>query len=122
MKDIDSLRQRRGEIIREIASLDQMRRGSVVEQYVEVVRKDGSKARRGPYPLYSFKEKKKTVSRRLKDRAQAELFRGQIQAFRRFQELTAELVEIGERLSDLAVSGKADVKKTPISRSKRTPR
>ena len=62
----DALKMRRDEILEEIKSLEQMRRGSVVEQVYESVGKDGEKVRRGPYLLYSFKEKGKTVSRRIK--------------------------------------------------------
>ena len=37
---------------------EQMRRGSVVEQFVEMVKADGSK-KGGPYALYSYKENKR---------------------------------------------------------------
>jgi len=108
----------------EIAALEQIRRGSVVEQFVETTRKDGTKSRRGPYVLYSYKEKGKTVSRRITDREQISVYREQIEAFRRFQELTAELLAIGERISDRMLYEPQGVKKTlkRKSKSKKRPR
>ncbi len=105
--------------------LEQMRRGSVVEQVYESVGKDGTKVRRGPYLLYSFKEKGKTVSRRIKDPKLKTRYEEQIGAFRRFQELTAQLVRIGEQIADWALSDEEALKKTlsrRMSNSKRTPK
>ena len=123
MSKLGELKQQRDEILRELAGLDEMRRGSVVEQFVESVGKDGTPVKRGPYFLYTYKEKSKTVSKRLKNAQQADLYRRQIQAFRRYQELTARLRELGERISDLAVE-QQEVKKTSKhrSKSKRTPK
>jgi len=111
MSDLEELKQQRDEILTELAGLDEMRRGSVVEQFVESTRKDGSTVRRGPYFLYSYKEKGKTVSQRLKDAEEADLYRHQIQSFRRFQELTSQLRKLGEKISGLAV-GQRGGKKT----------
>jgi hypothetical protein len=125
MSRIDVLKTRRDEILDEIRSLEQMRRGSVVEQVYESVGKDGVKIRRGPYLLYSFKEKGKTVSRRIKDPELKISYEQQIDAFRRFQELTAQLVRIGEQIADWALSGEEAQKKTLSRRrsnSKRTPK
>lgn len=52
-------------ILEELADLSDMRRGSICEQFVETTGRDGSKRRRGPYCVYTYKEKGKTVSRRL---------------------------------------------------------
>ena len=119
MTHLETLRTRRKEILKELAMLEQMRRGSVVEQFVETVKKDGTKTRRGPYALYSYKEKKKTVSRRLTDPKLAGFYRKQIQAFRRFQELASELTSLSEKISDTVVSDE-EGKKTPKSSSSRT--
>ena len=123
MDEIDTLRKRRTEVLAELAHLEQIRRGSVTEQRVPTTRSDGTKAKRGPYPLYSYKEKGKTVSRRITDPAKVARYREQIEGFRQFQRLTAELRSIGERLSDLALS-EGGVKKTSPSRqrSSRAPR
>src|SRR3989304_8054361 len=107
------LKARRGQILREIASLGDIRRGTVTEQYVEATLKDGSKVRRGPYPVYTFKEKGRTISKRLKSAEQVDTYQRQIQAYRRFHELTAALLNVSEQLADSAL-GQADAeKKTP---------
>jgi hypothetical protein len=125
MSKINALRTRRDEILNEINSLEQMRRGSVVEQVYESVAKDGTKVRRGPYLLYSFKEKGKTVSRRIKDPKLKTRYEEQIDAFRRFQELSTQLVRIAEQIADWALSDEQALKKTlsrPMSNSKGTPK
>jgi len=119
MKGTEKLRARREAILEEIAGIEQMRKGSVTEQYVETVRADGSKGSRGPYFLYSFKEKKKTVSRRITRRDLVPVYRDQIEAFRRFGELVSELTAIGEKLGDLSILQNPGVKKTKNSRLKR---
>ena len=122
MTTAEQVRSRRKEVLEEIGDLEDIRRGSVVEQYVEDVHKDGSPVRRGPYMLYSYKEKNKTVSRRLKSPQEAEMYRKQIKGFRRFQELVSELVSLGERLCEIEDQRPADLKKTARSRSRRMPR
>ena len=56
--------------------------------------------------LYSYKEKGKTVSKRVTDPGQIPVYQKQIDGFRRFQELTAELRAIGEQLSNILLSGR----------------
>ncbi len=119
MTQLERLRLRRNEILKEISSLEQIRRGSVVEQFIETVKADGSVVRRGPYALYSHKEKKKTVSRRVSDPELVKVYRQQINAFRRFQELNAELTSIGEKISDLVISEQQEEKKQQKSLSNR---
>jgi len=104
MTQLERLRLRRNEILKEIADLEQIRRGSVVEQFVETVKADGSRIRRGPYALYSYKEKKKTVSRRVSNPELVKVYREQINSFRRFQELNMELTSVGEKISDMVIS------------------
>lgn len=117
MPTLEELVRQREPLVRELIELVEIRRGSVVEQFVEVTLQDGSSSRRGPYPLYSFKEKGKTVSRRLTSAEEAATYRRQIAAFRRFQELTAQLVDVGERISDCVVA-EGPGKKTSPSRSR----
>ena len=120
MEALQKLRTKRREIIKQIASVGEMRRGNVTEQYVEARHKDGSQVRRGPYPVYSFKEKGKTVSRRLRSPEDVEAYRKQIQAFRRFQVLMGALVSVSEQLADLSAGETEAQKKTPKRRSRRT--
>lgn len=103
MRRQEALQAQRQHILRQIEQLEQMRRGSLTEQFVEAVKADGSRSRRGPYPLYTYKDKNRTISRRVSDPQLLPLYRDQIQAFRRFQELSAELTRLGEELSDLAI-------------------
>lgn len=117
---IDTLLDKRKVIIEELVSLDRMRRGSIVEQYVETKNKKGEIVRRGPYPLYTYKERGKTVSRRLKNPQEVKVYRRQIETFRRFEALTSELRKIGEALCKQA---ETDLEKkrprSPLSRTKR---
>ncbi len=103
--------QRRREILAELAGLTRIRRGSVTDQYVEAAGRRGRTLRRGPYPLYSFKTRGRTVSRRIRAE-QADVYREQIVAGRRFQELTHELMELGEALCEQDLRVDAE-KKTP---------
>jgi hypothetical protein len=99
---MERLEKRRMQIIKEISSIRTMRKGSVTEQYLKVPRKgDREPALRGPYFLYTRKEKGKTVGRRL-SKEEAYPFGQQVEAFHRFQALGKQYAEICERLADLA--------------------
>jgi hypothetical protein len=117
MAHIQQLREQRRRLLEELQNLEGIRRGSIVEQYVVATRKDGGKRRRGPYVLYSYKEKGKTVSRRLTQKTDIPLYQSQIENFRRFQRITAELLRIGEQISDLTLR-EQEVKKTSKHTSK----
>ena len=119
MATAEQVRSRRKKVLEELGSLEHIRRGSVIEQYVEDTRKDGSRVRRGPYMLYSYKKKNKTVSRRLKRSEDANVYREQIKGFRRFQEIVTELVGLGEQLCDLEGAVPTNLKKTTGSRSRK---
>jgi hypothetical protein len=87
------------QLLSQIENLDQIRSGSITGQFVESVRKDGTKVRRRPYTLYFFKDKGgRTVSRRLSAPSQIAHYRSQIEAFREFQQCAAELVALGKAL------------------------
>ena len=101
--DNQTLLARRAEILSELSTLTRMRRGSIVRQWVEWVDSKGEKRRRGPYPLYSYKEKGRTISRRLTG-PEEEKVRGEIGNFRRFEQLTQELRAIGERLCEASAA------------------
>jgi hypothetical protein len=95
------LTRRRAQIVEEIAALGPMRRGSVTEQHLPTRRKDGSLYRRGPYWTYTFKQGGQTRGKHLRHAQEVELYRGQIEAFRRWQALSVELVQVSQRLADL---------------------
>lgn len=111
MANFNEIIQRRRAILDELAGLESIRRGSVMEQYLTSTRRDGRRAKRGPYAIYTLKRKGKTVSRRLRP-GDVGAFREQIAAGRRFQELVHELMEMGEALSDQMVQTGVE-KKTP---------
>jgi len=115
---LTQIRKRRKELLGEMAVIEQMRRGSLCPQVFEAMRKDGTKVRRGPYVLYSRKEKGKTVSRRITDPEQVRCYREQIDAFRHFEALAAERVRIGEKISDLVLSDEEELKKKRGRRGK----
>jgi hypothetical protein len=106
------LEQQRQGLLRQLADLREVRRGSLLEQFLTVKHADGSKVKRGPYPLLTRKVANRTVSVRLTDPSLVPLYRQQIQAMRQFESVIDQLVRLGEELGDLAVA-EAVQKKTP---------
>jgi hypothetical protein len=107
-----SLEQQRQALLRQLAELRELRRGSLTEQFLNVKQADGSKVKRGPYPLLTRKQANKTISLRLTDPDTLPLYRKQIQTMRQFETVVEKLVQVGEQLSDLAVAEVVQ-KKTP---------
>jgi hypothetical protein len=99
-----NLEQQRLSLLRQLSELRELRRGSFTEQFLTVKHSDGSKVRRGPYPLLTRKENGKTVSRRLSDPVLVPIYRQQIQAMRQFEGVIDQLIRVGEQLGDLAVA------------------
>src|SRR5258708_922895 len=95
-----NLEQQRQGFLRQLADLRELRRGSLTEQFLTVKHADGSKVRRGPYPLLTRKQANKTLSVRLSDPATVPLYRKQIQAMRQFESVVQKLVPVDEKLSD----------------------
>jgi hypothetical protein len=114
MDKLPQLLKERTRILEEMAQLGPTRRGTVYEFQASSVRKDGSRKWRGPYLKYTLKKKNKTVGKHLRSSREAELYRRQIAQFRRFEELAAQFVEVGERLADLEAS-QTDSKKNSKS-------
>ena len=102
--DYPTLQQQRAQLLQQLSGLHEVRRGSLSEQFLTVKRKDGSRVKRGPYPLLTRKQGQKTISQRLADPALVPLYRQQIQALRQFETVVDGLVQVGEQLSDLAVA------------------
>lgn len=119
MPTSEQIHAERKKLIAELAQLEQIRRGSLTEQMVEVVTRDGQRIKRGPYPLYTVKKRGRTVSRRVKTPEQVQAYREQIERGRRFHQLTTELFRLGEALSEQAVNAEAQ-KKTSKRKSKRS--
>ena len=103
VSDYSNLEQQRQGLLRQLADLRELRRGSLTEQFLTVRHADGSKVKRGPYPLLTRKEAQKTVSVRLTDPALVPLYRRQIQTRREFERVVDQLVRVGEAFGELAV-------------------
>ena len=88
-----------------------MRMGSINEQLLPYKQPDGSIRRRGPYLTYTFKQGGKTRGKHLRNQEEAELYQRQIQNYRRYQELSAELVQVSQTLADLEASEDEGCKK-----------
>jgi hypothetical protein len=99
-----NLEQQRQALLRHLFDLRELRRGSLTEQFLTVKHADGSKVRRGPYPLLTRKDAKKTVSVRITDPALVPLYRQQINTMREFERVVEQLARVGEQLGDLAVA------------------
>lgn len=111
METFHQLTQQRARILQQIEALGPMRMGSICDHYLPTRRSDGSTYRRGPYPTYTFKQGGKTCGKQLRGAAQVALYRRQIESFRRYQELSAELVQVSQRLADLQADEAAQGKK-----------
>jgi hypothetical protein len=114
-----TLEIQRQALLDQLAHLQQIRRGSLTEQFLMVKRKDGSRVKRGPYPLLTKKVGANTVSQRLCDPTVCALYRRQIQAMRQFEDVVGQLVRIGEKLSDLAVAETVQKKTRSAAGAKR---
>jgi hypothetical protein len=101
MDELKREQERKKEIIKQLGNLKDMRRGSVTEQYYNAKHKDGSVVRQGPYFLYSYKDKGRSISRRLSGSVEAERIREEIEEFRRFEELSSQLIDVSHRICDL---------------------
>ena len=110
--DYPKLEQQRQGLLEQLAELRELRRGCLTEQFLTVKHADGSKVKRGPYPLLTRKQAHKTVSVRLTDPALVPLYRRQIQTMREFERVVDQLVRLGEELGELAVAEVVQ-KKTP---------
>ena len=111
MSSFEQLSRQRTRVIEQIAALGPMRMGTVSEQMLPAKHSDGSTYRRGPYLTYTFKHGGKTCGKHLRNEEEADLYRRQIEAFRHYQELSAELVEVSQRLADLEAAGDQGCKK-----------
>lgn len=109
------LTARREQIIEQIAALGPMRMGSISEQLLPYKQPDGSIRRRGPYLTYTFKQGGRTRGKHLRNQEEADLYQRQIQNYRRYQELSTELVQVSQTLADLEASSAEGSKKNSRS-------
>lgn len=111
MNTFRKLTERRAEILEQIRALPPRRRGSIQKQFLPYKRPDGSIRRRGPYLTYTFKEGGRTRGKHLRNSEQAQLYQAQIDHYRRYQQLSAELVRVSQTLADLEAAGDEGCKK-----------
>jgi len=102
MNTIQDLEAKRDRILDEMRAIRSMRRGTLTEQYLRVPHKGKKEpALRGPYYVFSRKEKKKTVGYRLTTPEDLEAARRDVAAHKRFVKLCREFEELTERLGAL---------------------
>ena len=103
---LPDLESRRSQILLEIAHLDDCRRGSVHAAFRRSGKPNCAYASddhpgHGPQVRLSFKRHGKTVQQTLSDPAQIRKAEREVAAFRSFQQLSAELVAVNERICQL---------------------
>ena len=99
MKSMEQQEAERQEILRDMAGIERMRRGTVSEQYVKTRQKDGSVIENGPYFLYSRTEKGRSVSQRITADV-LDRYRAETENCRRFKELANRCVLVCEGLAE----------------------
>ena len=109
MKREGVLLKERRRILQALAGIEEMRRGSVVEQYFSRPRRgEEVKAVRGPYPLFTCKRGGRTAGFRIHSEAERRRLLRQVGDFHRFRSLCQRLVEIGEALCELRASSEGE--------------
>jgi hypothetical protein len=117
--DIHQLEQRRLAILEEIRSIDSMKRGTVSEQFFQSRRKGSNQmTRQGPYYVWTRSEQGKTVSQRLSSSEAVEQARADVAAYKRFQSLCSEYVEVTSRLSQMKRTTEQEKKRLKSKSSK----
>jgi hypothetical protein len=119
MKTIESLRGKKNALLSQIGNLKDMRKGSLVEQYFEKKRKDGSVVRLGPYTLYTYKDKGQTISRRLSSHSMIKSYKVEIEEFRKFENLCAELLQTSQEICDLKLQEKVAEDKESLPKKRK---
>jgi transposase len=115
------LESRRKDVVERMLAIRSMRKGTISEQWVPIIR-DGKKTgeRRGPYPVFTCKVNGRTVSERLKGDEALARAREEVDNYRRFRDLYAELEELTVALGEVDSrerDGEEQLKKKPGSRS-----
>jgi len=122
MNEVERVRKERDGVLEEMRGIESMARGTINEQYFPVIRqgkKTGQK--RGPYYVWSRRQGKRTVSKRLRSAAQLQQARADLAAHQRFVALCQEFEALTERLGQLQrdEGGVGPEKKRCRSRSRR---
>jgi len=105
-QNLEELELRRMEIFKEISSLEDFRAGSVTPYMRRCGKKECHCAQaddpgHGPTLRLTYKAEGRTYSESLADRAKVEKVRKEIAEFRKFQQLSKELVEVSGQICRL---------------------
>lgn len=121
MCSIQQLEARRDDVLQQMRDIRSMRRGTISEQYLKVARKGAQEPRScGPYYVWSRRENGKTISRRLRDPAQVEQARQELDGYQRFVALCKEFEQLTEQLGELERQQPLQEKKRRRSSSSKT--
>jgi len=104
-RTIEELEDRRAELLKQLEEIGDMRRGSIAERYRQCGKhpcccEEADHPGHGPYYSLTVKAEGKTVTRHLAPGAELAKVEREIAAFRRFQELVPELVEVNEEICE----------------------
>ncbi|MFQ5835893.1 MAG: DUF6788 family protein [bacterium] len=127
MGKIEELEKKRESLKMEIIKIGDMRRGSVSQQFVPVKHKGKEMpVLKGPYYVYTAKQKGKSIGKHLKVGPELEKYRREVNNYHRFQQLIRELVSVNEKICELsplptenAKSEIEELKKKSLSKSKK---
>lgn len=99
MMSTHALETRRRTVLEQLAAIRSLRKGTLSEQWVPVVR-DGKKTKtlRGPYFVWTYKMGKKTVSERVKGKQEQQWAKQDALNYQRFRELCLELEQLTHQL------------------------
>lgn len=114
MFSIQDLKNRKLKILDQIGNIQYMRRGTINEQFLKVPQKGAEPAVRGPYYVLSWNEDGRTRSVRIKP-SELEQIRQDVEAYKHFQALTKEFIEITETITKENRLEQIDLKKTDLS-------
>ncbi len=113
----EELSRKAEEVLKQIAELGPMRKGSLCWRVLKRKTKKGETRERGPYCYYTFKKNNRTHCKMISKDAEP-LFKEQIERSRQFQKLTREYANISQQMADHEAKN-AEGKKNSRAKSKK---
>ena len=110
MMSTHDMQARRRAVLEQLAAIRSLRKGTLSEQWVPVVR-DGKKTKtlRGPYFVWTCKVGDRTVSERIKGKQAQQWAQQDAVNYQRFKELCVELEDLTHRLGVLDRQGEQEL-------------
>lgn len=104
-RTIEEMEGRRAQVLKQIADIGDMRRGSIAERYRQCGKhpcccEQADHPGHGPYYSLTVKAEGTTVTRHVTAGAELAKVQREIAAFRRFQDLVPELVAVNEEICE----------------------